>query len=100
VENQARDTAAALQGSLLAAHEKHDASCNMDPSQKVCDVMVRAGAAQNALITAAETYCGWSPTNPPADAFAKCVPVKDGKKILLDATANAATFISELKGVL
>lgn len=100
VEKQARNAAAALQGSILQAQEHYGASCQNDPSQAICTTINKAISAQNALITAGETYCSWSPTNPPADPKAECVPVKELEPALRAAIANAAQFTSELKGAL
>lgn len=99
VEQKARDVAAAIKGSLVDADQRFGASCKADPSQAVCGVMKRGEAAQNALITAGEAYCGWDPKNPPADPDAKCVPVKDAKQALLVAIADAERLVGELKGL-
>lgn len=100
VEQKARDTAAALQGSIVAAQAKYHDSCVANPSQNVCQVINRGIAGENALITSVETYCGWSPASPPADPTAKCVPVKSAESALVAAIANAAQLTLEIKGVL
>lgn len=97
-EKPARDTAAALQGSLTAAQAKYQTSCKANPSQNVCQLINRGVSAQNALITALETYCGWSVQAPP-DPSAKCVPVNNAKDALNAALANARQLTVEIKGV-
>ena len=103
-EQDARDAAAALGGSIKAAQAKYQASCSapasVQVSPQVCELINRAVSGQNALITAAETYCGFSPAAPPADPFSQCVPVKNGKVGLVNATINAQQFVLELKGVI
>ena len=67
LEQQARNTAAALQGAILAAQTQQQTSCAANPSQESCRVINGAIGAENALITATEAYCGWSVTAPPAN---------------------------------
>lgn len=100
LENQARDTAAALSGSIVAAQSKYQASCTANSSQKICDAIDRGVSAENALITTVETYCGWTPTLAPPDPMAKCVPVKSAQEALEAAIANAATLTVQIKGAL
>lgn len=100
IETKARDTAAALQGAILAAQSQYQTPCTADPTQAACKTISKAVAGQNALITSIEAYCGWSTTNPPADATAKCSPVKSAEPALQTAIANADEFLNELKGVL
>lgn len=100
IEKQARNAAATLHGSILQAQEHYGVSCQNDPSQGICVLVNKAISAHSALITAGETYCGWSPTNPPADPKAACVPVKELEPALQAAIANAAQFTNELKGAL
>lgn len=100
IENNARDAAAALKGSLVAAQAEYASQCQADAKATVCDLITRATAAQNALITATEAYCGWSVTLPPADPTAKCVPVKTAEAGLNVAIANANNFVVALKGVI
>ena len=100
IENKARDTAAALQGAILAAQSQYQVPCTADNTQSACKTISKAVAGQNALITSIEAYCSWSPVNPPADPSAKCSPVKSAEPALQTAIANATEFISELKGVL
>jgi len=98
IENRARDTAAALSGSIVAAQTKYQAGCAANPAQEICQVINRAVSGENALITAVETYCGWSPTLAPPDPTAKCVPVKSAEEILEAAIANATELTLEIKG--
>ena len=100
LENQARDTAAALSGSIVAAQSKYQASCTANASQEICQILNRGISGQNALITAVETYCGWTPTLAPPDPMAKCVPVKSAQQALEAAIANAASLTVQIKGAL
>lgn len=100
LEQQARNTAAALQGTLVAAQAKYHDTCVSNPSQNVCQKINNGVSAENALITSVETYCSWSPTAPPSDPNATCTPVKTAQGALTAAIANAATLTLELKGVL
>ena len=65
LENQARDVAAALSGSIVAAQSKYQESCGANPSQAICQAINRGVSGENALLTAVETYCGWAVTPPP-----------------------------------
>jgi len=100
VENQARDTAAALSGSIIAAQTKYQASCAADPGQEICQVINRGVSGESALLTAVETYCGWAATLAPPDPSAKCVPVKSTQAALQAAIANAAEMTLQIKGAL
>ena len=100
LENQARDTAAALSGSIVAAQSKYQATCAANPAQEICRVINRGVSGENALITAVETYCGWTPTLAPPDPAAKCVPVKSAQAALQAAIASAATLTSQIKGAI
>src|SRR5438874_7486962 len=82
LENQARDAAAALSGSIVAAQAKYQGSCTASPSQQICQAINRGVSAENALITAVETYCGWAVTPGPPDPHANCVAVKSAEAIL------------------
>ncbi len=100
LENQARDTAAALSGSIVAAQTQYQAGCSANPTQEICQVINRGVSGENALLTAVETYCGWTPALPPTDPTAKCVPVKSAEAALQAAIANAATLTVEIKGAI
>lgn len=100
IENKARDTAAALQGAIIAAQSQYQVPCTADNTQAACKVINKAVSGQNALVTSIEAYCGFSTTNPPADPSAKCSPVKSAEPALQSAIANATELISEIKGVL
>lgn len=100
IEQNARDTAAALQGAITTAQSQYQASCTQQPTAKECQIINQAVAGQNALVTAVEAYCGWSPTNPPNPTTTKCVPVTTAKAGLQTAIANAQLFISEVRGVI
>ncbi len=100
VENQARDTAAALSGSIVAAQTKYQADCTANPGQEICQIINRGVSGENALITAVEAYCGWAPTLAPPDATAACVPVKSAETALRAAILNASTLTLQIKGAL
>lgn len=100
IENRARDTAAALSGSIIAAQTKYQASCVANANQEVCQLINRGVSGENALITAVETYCGWTPTQTPPDAGAACVPVKSMEAGLQAAITNAAALTLEIKGAI
>ena len=100
VENQARDAAAALSGSIVAAQTKYQASCGANPEQPICQMINRGVSGENALVTAIEGYCGWAATATPPDANAKCVPVKSAEAALQAAIANATTLTLEIKGAM
>src|SRR6266576_805348 len=97
LEQQARNTAAALQGIIVAAQAKYHDSCVGNPSQNVCQLINKGISGENALITAGETYCGWSVSAPPADPNAKCVPVKGAEAALRSGLANATQLTLEIK---
>jgi hypothetical protein len=100
LENQARDTAAALSGSIVAAQTKYQASCAANPTQEICQVINRGVSGENALLTAVETYCGWTPTLAPPEPTATCVPVKSAQAALQAAIANAGTLTLQIKGAI
>lgn len=101
IEQQARDSAAALQGALTTAQSKYQAQCTSNPTQQACTIINQAIAGQNALITATEAYCGWSASAPPQNpATASCTPVKSAQAGLQTAINNATLFIQELKGII
>ena len=100
LEQNARNTAAALQGVIVAAQAKYHDSCVANPSQTVCQQINNGVSGENALVTAIETYCGWSPTAPPSDPNATCVPVKSATAGLTAAISNANTLTIEIKGAI
>ena len=95
----ARDAAASLGGVLRTAQLKYEVQCAADSSASPCQAINRGIAGQNALITAVETYCGWSPSAPPPDLNANCVPVASSEAALKSAIGNANQLITELKGL-
>ena len=97
LEQSARDTSAALGGLLTEAQAQHQ-DCKSDATPTVCQTINRGVAGQNALITAEETYCGWSTSAPPPDTTSTCVPVKDAQSGLQTAITNAQQLINEIKG--
>jgi hypothetical protein len=96
LEQTARNTAAALGGMVTAAQQQNQAACTASPTASVCGLINRAAAAQNALITATEAYCGFSPSTPLSST---CAPVKTAAGALQAAIDNANPFITSLKGV-
>ena len=100
VENQARDVAAALSGSIVAAQIKYQASCAANSTQQICEAINRGVSGENALVTAVETYCGWTVTPAPPDPTAKCVPAKSGLVALQTAIANASALTLQIKGAM
>jgi len=99
VEQDARDTAAALKGALTQAQTEYTSTCQSDSAQPTCQTINKAISAQNLLITATQAYCGWSASAPP-DPAAKCAPVKGTEASLQTATKNAQQAITELKGII
>jgi len=100
LENQARDTAAALSGSIVAAQSEYQASCMANPGQEICQLINKGVSGESALITAIETYCGWSATLAPPDPNATCMPVKSAEDALRAAIANAASLTVQIKGAI
>lgn len=100
IEQQARNVAAALQGTILAAQAKYHDTCIANSTQTVCGAINKAIAGENAIVTAGELYCGWSTSAPPADPNAKCVPIKGAQAALNSAIANATALTLEMKGLL
>jgi|SRR5271166_2130038 len=100
LEQQARNTAAALQGVIVAAQAQYQTTCTANASQAVCVDINKAVSAENALITATEAYCGWNTASPPANPNTACVPVSTATAGLQTAIGNATVFITQLKGAL
>ena len=99
IEQNARDTAAALGGVLTAAQTQNQ-SCITTPTQPNCVLITKGIDAQNLLITASETYCGWNPLNPPTNPNEPCVPVKGALPALQAAVSNAVLLTTEIKGII
>lgn len=100
LEQQARNTAAALQGALSAAQGQYLTQCTANPKAPSCVTINRAIDGQSALVTAVEAYCGWSQASPPANGALPCVPVKGATAGLTTAINNANLFVTELKGLI
>lgn len=100
LEDQARNTAAALSGSIVAAQGLYQASCTANPNQDICRVISRGVSGENALITAIETYCGWTAPLAPPDPNASCEPVKSAQAALQAAIMNAASLTLQIKGAI
>lgn len=100
LEQNARNTAAALQGIIVAAQSEYQTSCASTPGLAVCQDINRGISAQNALVTAVEAYCSWNTVSPPTDPNAVCVPVKTSQQALQTAIANATAEITAIKGII
>lgn len=104
LENQARDVAATSQGVIQQAQRTHLAECQANPSKPFpCGTINQAVAAQNALIDAAETYCGW-PARPSAAELAAskgkpCARLQSASQTLSAAVRNLNVLVSDLKKV-
>jgi len=99
LEKSARDSISAFGGYLSAAVVKHDAECKADTGNKlpVCSVIVRAIRAQNAAMTALETYCQLTPGTG-ADPALPCSPVKSAEAGLRAAISNLKQLSTEIQG--
>ncbi len=95
LEANARDAAAALGGELQTAQAQHQA-CIEDPTPTACQTIKRGVAGQNALVTALETYCGWSVTADPPPVGTACSPVSTAQGALTSAIANANQLVTEV----
>lgn len=101
IEIQARDTAAALQGVLKVAMPQYETTCEANPNQQICNLINNGISAQNALLTAGETFCGWNPALPPPNPdTTPCVEQKGATALLKAAIGNAAAFTIEIKGAI
>lgn len=95
-EANARDTIAAANGAIVQAEVQYSITCTSNPNQTVCVDINKAVAAQNAAITALETYCGFTSASKAEDT---CKPVKSFQPALTAALANLNQIVTELKGV-
>lgn len=100
LENNARDAAAALSGSIVAAQAKYQDTCTADKTQQICQTINKGVSAENALITAIETYCSMAITPVPPTRDTPCHPVKTAEAGLSTAIANATTLTSQIKGAI
>jgi hypothetical protein len=98
LEQNARDTTAALGGLLTTAQAQFMASCTADKTQPNCVLINRGVQGQNALITALETYCSM-PVSPFLDPNTPCTPVASAQAGLQTALNNATQLVTEIKGV-
>lgn len=101
LENSARDASAASQAVITAEQAAHKDSCVANPTQAICVDINKAVDAQNALVTAAEIYCGW-PANPTAAQLAAsgnlpCAHIASGQAALQAAVTNLNTIIATVK---
>jgi len=104
LENQARDLAATSQGVIQQAQKTHLAECQANPTKPFpCVTINQAVAAQNALIDAAETYCGW-PARPSVAELAAskgrtCARLQTASTALSAAVRNLNVLVKDLQGV-
>lgn len=98
LEVNARNSAAVLYGLIKSAQGTYGSFCGQNPTASVCQTINRAVDGQRALITAAETYCGWA-IGTATDPKAVCHPVKDAESAFLASIANARELTLELKGL-
>jgi hypothetical protein len=99
-DKNARDTAAALKGLLATAQTQYQTSCQANKTQPACTTINKGISAQNALITAIETYCSMALTPTPPPDNTPCTPVKSAEGALSVALANAKQSITEVKGII
>jgi len=99
LEKTARDSIASFDGYLSAAVARHDVECKADAGNKlpVCLVIVRSIRAENATVTALETYCQLTPGTG-KDPSLPCTPVASAQAGLTAAIQNMNQLSSEIKG--
>ncbi len=97
LEANARDAAAALGGELQTAQAQNQA-CIQDPTPVACQTIKRGVSGQNALVTALETYCGWSVAAEAPPVGTPCTPVSTAQGALTFAITNANQLVTEVKG--
>ena len=100
LENSARDVAATAQGFIVQAQTLHQAECAANPNLSVCQIINQAVGAQNTLIDAIESYCGWPARPSPAQlssATASCQRIKTFQAGLQTAVTNLDSTMSDLK---
>jgi len=99
LERSGRDTAGALAGAIVQAQQTHLQECVANPALSVCQTINQAIHGHSALITALESYCGFSTSAPPPDpATAKCTPVRTAAAALQAAIANGQQLTTEVRG--
>lgn len=99
-DKDARDVAAALSGVLVTAQDEYAPICVSNPALPNCVAIHKGVAAQGALITAIETYCGMALTPVPPPPSAKCTPVSSTEAALALAVSNANQSITDVKALL
>lgn len=101
LEDSAKDAAAASQAVIQAEQAAHRAACELDSTPAICVNINKAIDAQNALVTAAEIYCGW-PANPNPAQLAQagampCQHIASGKAALQAAVLNLNAIVGTVK---
>jgi len=101
LETAARDAAAASQGFIVSAQQKHTQECTATPLNSVCVTINKAIFAQNVLIDGIETYCGWPARPTPAQltqaGALPCQKVSTAEAALQSATNNLNALMGDLK---
>lgn len=101
LEVSARDTAATAQGFIVQAQIVHGTECKTNPGLQTCLIINQAVGAQNTLIDAIETYCGW-PARPTAEQLKNastlpCTRVASSQAALQAAVSNLNAILGDLK---
>lgn len=89
----ARDSIAAAKGVIEAAQDEYQQSCQADPSQRPCQFINQAVAAQNLAIDALNLYCagsGWAEGQP-------CNPQPEFEPRLREAVNELNRIIQHVK---
>lgn len=97
IEVTARDAIAASKGYIASASQRHTAECIQSGGQaEYCQIIVQAAYAENAAVTALETYCQ-IPAHMLDTPDKKCQPVKSAEPALVAALKNLNSLAGELK---
>ena len=101
LESKARDVSATAQGYISQAQTIHRAECIQDRTKPVCQTINQAVGAQNALLDAIETYCGW-PVRPTAEqlrtaAGTSCKRSQPSQEFLQNSISNLSAIMEDIK---
>jgi hypothetical protein len=99
-DQAARDVISSSNGVLVQAQAEYVATCKPNPSQRLCVLINQAGFAQNASITALETYCGFQLTPILPDPSTVCVPQKNAQAALLTTVTNLKQLTGEIQAAM
>lgn len=100
LEQTARDLAATANGFITQAQSIHAKECHANPALKTCAIINQAVGAQNVLIDAAESYCGWPARPTPAElasATTSCARIKSATPALQTAVRNLNDVMGDLR---